>query len=423
MFNKVGQYFGKLTGNAKVCIACHPFWGIPYTIYIYYISMYLQEVGITDSELGTLMVIGTAAAFIFSLLAAPLVDRMGRKSATFVFDLLSSALPPLVYFFTNSFTGALIAQILYNSSRIMNVAYYLVMIEDESDETRIVAFNLFNIITVVAGLIMPLAGILVDQFGLVKMERIFLMISFIVMTAMIIVRHFLLKETKVGKAIREQVRGGEKKKFNIKELAKPYIDAFRFLGQNKVARAIVLANIFFCVYMNLGTNYSLYFVPYFADRLGMDTLQSSSLGGIYYAGMLLAMICINPITARRGIAGSVVISALVSLVGLGLMIFIPSGVFWLAIVSVMILAIGYGMLKSGVDGALAVYSESDFRSGIYSINNLLSSGLGMIVTSLCAVLYAIFPGWLYILNGIMVILVLICVLSVRKETAAEESKN
>lgn len=420
MLNKIGQYFGKLTGNAKVCIACHPFWGIPYTIYFYYISMYLLEVGVTDGELGTLMVIGNVAGFIFSLVAAPLVDRMGRRNSTLVFDLLSSALVPLVYFFTKSFTGALIAQILFNSSRIMNVAYYLVMIEDESDDCRVVAFNLFNIITVVAGLVMPIAGIFVDRYGLVKMEKIFLMASFVIMTVMIIVRHLLLKETRVGKTIQEKARG-ERKKLSMKEMWRPYADAFRFLFKNKVTLAIVLANIFFCVYMNLGTNYSLYFVPYFADRLGMDTMQTSTLGGIYYAGMLLAMICINPLTAKRGIAGSVVISAVVSLVGLVLMICIPSGVFWLSIVAVMVLAIGYGMLKSGVDGAMAVYSESECRSGIYSINNLLSSGLSLIVTSICAALYAIFPGWLYILNAIMVVLVLICVLSVRKETAAMEA--
>lgn len=420
MFKKIGQYFGKLTGNAKVCIACHPFWGIPYTIYFYYISLYLLEVGVTDGELGTLMVIGHVAGFIFSLVGAPIVDRMGRRNATFVFDLLSSALVPLVYFFTKSFTGALIAQILFNSSRIMNVAYYLVMIEDESDDCRVVAFNLFNILTVVAGLVMPIAGIFVDKYGLVKMERIFLMASFLIMTAMIIVRHILLKETRVGKAIQEKVRS-EKQKLSLKEMWRPYVDAFRFLFKNKVALAIVLSNIFFCVYMNLGTNYSLYFVPYFADRLGMNNQQASDLGGVYYAGMLLAMICINPLTAKRGIASSVVISSVISLVGLALMIFIPSGVFWLAIVAVMVLAIGYGMLKSGVDGAMAVYSESECRSGIYSINNLLSSGLSLIVTAICASLYAIFPGWLYILNAIMVVLVLICVLCVRKETAAIEA--
>lgn len=420
MLKKIGQYLGKLTGNAKVCIACHPFWGIPYTIYFYYISMYLLEVGVTDGELGTLMVVGHVAGFLFSLVGAPIVDRMGRRNATFVFDMISSALVPLVYFFTKSFTGALIAQVLFNSSRIMNVAYYLVMIEDEDDECRVVAFNLFNILTIVAGLVMPLAGILVDKYGLVEMERIFLMASFLIMGGMIIVRHMLLKETRVGQAIKEKVRT-EKQKLSVKEMWRPYAEAFRFLLKSKVTMAIVLSNIFFCVYMNLGTNYSLYFVPYFTDRLGMDTMQTSTLGGIYYAGMLLAMICINPLTAKKGIAGSVVLSAVVSLVGMALMIFIPSGIFWLSIVAVMVLAIGYGMLKSGVDGAMAVYSESECRSGIYSINNLLSSGLSLVVTAICATLYAVAPGWLYVLNAIMVVLILVCMLSVRKETAAIET--
>ena len=420
MLKKIGQYLGKLTGNAKVCIACHPFWGIPYTIYFYYISMYLLEVGVTDGELGTLMVVGHVAGFLFSLVGAPIVDRMGRRNATFVFDMISSALVPLVYFFTKSFTGALIAQVLFNSSRIMNVAYYLVMIEDENDECRVVAFNLFNILTIVAGLVMPLAGILVDKYGLVEMERIFLMASFLIMGGMIIVRHMLLKETRVGQAIKEKART-EKQKLSVKEMWRPYAEAFRFLLKSKVTMAIVLSNIFFCVYMNLGTNYSLYFVPYFTDRLGMDTMQTSTLGGIYYAGMLLAMICINPLTAKRGIASSVVLSSVVSLVGMALMIFIPSGIFWLSIVAVMVLAIGYGMLKSGVDGAMAVYSESECRSGIYSINNLLSSGLSLVVTAICATLYAVAPGWLYVLNAIMVVLILVCMLSVRKETAAIET--
>jgi len=119
----------------------------------------------------------------------------------------------------------------------------------------------------------------------------------------------------------------------------------------------------------------------------------------------------------------VVLSAVVSLAGMAMMIFSPSGVYWTAIVAVAVLAIGYGMLKSGVDGAMAVYSESEFRSGIYSLSNLLASGLGMLITAICSVMYSLFAGWLYILCGIMVVLLLICVLSVRKETVAETVKS
>ncbi|MBQ6292592.1 MAG: MFS transporter [Lachnospiraceae bacterium] len=413
---KVKEYLGKLKGNAAVCIGAHPFWAIPYMFYTYYISLYLQEKGITDVQLGTLMVAGTVSATFFSFLAAPVIDRLGRRNATSIFDFLSSALPPLLYFFTKDFGLALIAMVLFNANRLMSVGYYLVMIEDADDDGRIVAFNMFNIITVVAGLLLPLAGVYVESKGLVKGEQTFLLASFIVITAMIVVRHILLKETKVGEAVREKVKA-EPAGFGttVKQLWTPYRDALKFLAKNPVARAFALANVFFCVYMNLGTNYSLYFVPYFSDRMGMDTMQSSVLGSVYYGGMLAAMVFINPRFSSKNLVKGILVSCGVTLAGFALMIGVPAGVYVTAIAATLVLALGYGMLKSSLEGALAVYSESEYRSGIYSAANLLSSGLGVIVTAVCSVLYGKNASWLYILNGFMVLAVLITVFHVSRK--------
>ena len=43
ILQRIGGYFGCLKGNARVCIAFHPLWGIPYTFYTYYISLYLRS--------------------------------------------------------------------------------------------------------------------------------------------------------------------------------------------------------------------------------------------------------------------------------------------------------------------------------------------------------------------------------------------
>lgn len=413
MFQKVKNYFGKLKGNSAVCIAAHPFWAVPYMFYTYYISLYLLEKGITDAQLGTLMVAGTVSATVFSFLSAPVVDRLGRRNATLIFDLLSSAIPPLIYFLAKDFFLALIAMVLFNANRLMSVAYYLVMIEDAEDEGRIVAFNLFNGITVIAGLLLPLGGFIVERHGLVKAEGAFLLISFAVMTAMILIRHHLLKETKVGEKVRQEARA-EKISAGalLKGLWKPYRDALVFLKDNRVARAFTLANVFFCVYMNLGTNYSLYFVPYFADRMGMDTMQSSVLGSVYYGGMLAAMIFINPRFGRKNLVKGILFSGAVTTLGFVLMVGVPAGVYWLAIAATLVLAVGYGALKSSMEGALAVYSESEYRSGIYSAANLLSSGLGVVVTAVCSVLYGRWAGWLYVLCGIMVLAALGAIVSV-----------
>jgi len=310
---------------------------------------------------------------------------------------------------------ALIAMVLFNANRLMSVGYYLVMIEDSEDDGKIVAMNMFNIITVVAGLLLPVAGLYVEKQGLVKGEETFLLASFFVITVMIIVRHLLLKETKVGETVRAKVKAEPAGiGTTIRQLWTPYRDALRFLAKNPVARAFALANVFFCVYMNLGTNYSLYFVPYFSDRMGMNTMQSSVLGSVYYGGMLAAMVLINPSFSRKNLTKGILLSCAVTLAGFALMITVPSGVYVLAIGATLVLALGYGMLKSAIEGALAVYSESEYRSGIYSAANLLSSGLGVIVTAICSVMYSKDARWLYILNGIMVLCVLITILHVSR---------
>ena len=103
---------------------------------------------------------------------------------------------------------------------------------------------------------------------------------------MILFRNMLLKETAIGEKLRAASAGKGLGAF-FKEAYKPYGDAFSFLKRNRAALLFVLINILFYVYMNLGSNYSLYFVPYFTDRLGMDAMQSSVLGSVYYGACSL----------------------------------------------------------------------------------------------------------------------------------------
>ena len=249
----------RLEGNARVCIAFHPLWGIPYTIYFFYLSLYMKAHGVTDSQLGFLMVVGAAASIVFSIAAAPLVDNLGRKKSTFIFDLLSSALPPFIYAISGSFWVSLIAIILTNANKVMSVAYYLVMIEDADDKQRLVAFNLFNIITIAAGIFIPVAGIFVERFGLVKTERFFLIFSGISMTSLIIVRNYFLKETTAGTEI---LKNKKSTRFSIKGAVKPYANSYKYLTTHPVALVTVIANVIFYVYYIVGTNNSLYFAPY-----------------------------------------------------------------------------------------------------------------------------------------------------------------
>lgn len=387
-----------LVGNARVCIILFPLWSIPYSFYFFYLSLYLREYGVADSELGALMFVGSAASVVFSLIAAPVVDNLGRKKATFLFDLLSSAAPPLIFAISGRLGFAFAGIMLMNANKIMSVAYYLLMSEDSSDEERVTLFNLFNIILVAAGIFIPVTSGLVDRFGVLFMERVFLIVSCVSMTILAVVRNQLVRETRVGMALLEKRGSG---RIGVSALLKPYAESLGYLFSHPVAAAAAMANVLFYVYYIIGTNNSLYFTPFFGDALGIDKRGASFLGSLYSAGMLLAMVVLNPLFRRRGVVRNAVSGALVDILGLGILILAPRGSFLPALAGILLSAIGFGMLKSAVDAGIVIMTEGEARAGIYSTANILSSLLGIAASALCGLLYGREPRFIYLLSIVL----------------------
>ena len=79
------------------------------------------------------------------------------------------------------------------------------------------------------------------------------------MTAMILLRHRLLKETRRGADERQEDRG------QMLGALVSYVDSLRFLRAHRGVLYILLANVCFFAYMMLGTNQSLYFALFFTS--------------------------------------------------------------------------------------------------------------------------------------------------------------
>jgi len=364
---------------------------------------------VTDSQLGFLTLAGLIASIVFSIIAAPIVDGLGRKKATFIFDLISSALPPLIYAVSGNFWFSLAATILNNTNKIMSVAYYLVMIEDADDEQRITAFNMFNLITIAAGTLIPFAGFFVGKFGLVQAERFFLIFSFISMTSLIIARNHFLKETRTGEIILEEKRrknqkGKKGNRQKAYDLLQTYDSSIKYLKGNPSALIIVFVNIIFYIYYYIGTNNSLYFSPYLTDALGLSSLDASLVGSAYAGSMLFAMLIINPLLKKVNIYKSLIMGGCINTAGLILLVSIPAGNLPYAMVSIVTTAVGFGIFKSFIDAALAIVSGGESSAGIYSIVNLLSALLGSGAAALASVFYPLNPRFIYIMSIILLVL-------------------
>ena len=392
----------KLERNARICRNCFFFWAIPYTIYIYYLSLYLEAEGLSTSNIGLLMTVANASALVFSLVAAPIVDRMGRRNATFVFDLISSALPCLLFLAGGKLVVALIAQAITGLNRIMSTGYYLLMIEDTGEDNSIGAMNWFNIILVGAGLCTPIGGFVVSRMGLVDGEKLFLILSFISMTAQAIVRHILVKETPTGERMRVQ-----RSSISLRETLGNYRNAMKYMFSNKPVLSAMIINGLVYAYYTIGTTISMFFAPYFADFRGLTGVTLGMVGGIYAGGTLFSMLLINPRIKPKQLYPATIISALISILGFALLMLCPQGNTALLFIAIVLISLSYGVLKTIADSLLALQMTSEHSTTLYSFSFILASVLGIVAIQILQVLYTRSPNWLFGSSSILIALVLL----------------
>jgi MFS family permease len=420
---------GRFRRNAFACLAFLPLWSLSYSLSFFYLSLYFKASGVTDAQLGLLVTAGAGASILFSALAAPLVDRMGRRRSTLVFDLVGTSLPFLLYALGGGFGFALAGTLLSNASRVMNVGYYLLMTEDSANGERAAAFNVFNIIYLAAGLLLPLAGGFVAGAGVVRAERIFLVASSAAIAVSAVGRYLLSSETAAGAAIMAARRGGAGRGSGarasiLRGLVASYRAAFAYLARNRKAAAAAAANTLFYVYYLVGTNSSLYFTPFFADALGLGAPMAGAIGAVYAGGTLLAMLFLNPPIFRRfGPARGALFGVILNAAGFLPLLIVPKGEVLPAMAALAVASLGFGMLKSAIDAALAVSfgdgaaaasgavapgnaapgaaapgaalsAGEAARSGVYSAVNLVSSVLGMGAGALCGLLYGPMPRFI-----------------------------
>ena len=392
----------KLERNARICRNCFFFWAIPYTIYIYYLSLFLEAEGLSTSNIGLLMTVANASALIFSLIAAPIVDRMGRRTSTLIFDLIASSLPCLLFLAGGNLAIALIAQAITGMNRIMCTGYYLLMIEDTSEENSIDAMNWFNIILVGAGLCTPIGGFVVSRMGLVNGEKLFLIVSFISMTAQAIVRHFMVRETTTGLRMKEQ-----RSRITLSETLGNYKKALKYMFQNKPVLSAMIINGLVYVYYTIGTTISMFFTPYFADYRGLSGVTLGLVGGIFAGGTLFSMLLVNPRIRPRQLYPAAIISSVISILGFALLILCPQGNTILLFVAIALVSLSYGVLKTIADSLLALQMTSEHSTTLYSFSFILASVLGIICIQILQMLYDKNPNWLFGSSAILIALVLL----------------
>ena len=80
----------ELRGNPRACLFTEPMWGLSMNLCLPYMSVYMLAFGLNDVQVGIVSSVYMFSQMIFSFFAGAIVDKIGRRKSTVIFDFLAS---------------------------------------------------------------------------------------------------------------------------------------------------------------------------------------------------------------------------------------------------------------------------------------------------------------------------------------------
>jgi len=196
----------ELRGNPRACVYTEPMWGLSMNLCLPYASVYMLAFGMSDVQVGIVSSIYMFSQMIFAFLSGAIVDKMGRRKSTMIFDFLSWSLPCLIWASSQGFWFFAVAAILNGMMKITTVSWDCLLVEDAPKDKITHIYSWVLISGNLSALFAPIASVLVAKLTLVPALRILYINAFIIMTAKLIILYKCSTETAVGKIRREETR-------------------------------------------------------------------------------------------------------------------------------------------------------------------------------------------------------------------------
>ena len=187
-----------LRGNARACVYTEPLWGIPYNLFAPYASIYMLSLGLTDSDIGLITSIGLVFQIFWAMMSGAITDKLGRKRATLIFDIISWSMACLVWAIAQNFTYFVVAAIFNSAWRVPMNSWQCLLVEDTEPHLLVDIYSWVHISGLMVAFVSPLAGVLIGRFTLVPTLRGIYLLAFVMMTAKFLILNVAATETRQG---------------------------------------------------------------------------------------------------------------------------------------------------------------------------------------------------------------------------------
>jgi MFS family permease len=181
-------------------------WGLSMNLCLPYASVYMLTFGMNDIQVGIISSIYMFSQMIFAFLSGVIIDKMGRKLSTAVFDFIAWSLPCLIWASSQGFWFFVVAALLNGTMKVTTVSWDCLLIEDAPKEKITRIYSLVILCSNLSALFAPISSVLVAKLTLAPAIRILYINAFIIMTVKLLILYKLSTETAVGKIRREETR-------------------------------------------------------------------------------------------------------------------------------------------------------------------------------------------------------------------------
>lgn len=196
----------ELRGNPRACVYTEPMWGLSINLCLPYATVYMLTFGITDMQVGIITSIYMFSQMIFAFLSGAIIDKMGRRKSTMIFDFLAWSVPCLIWAFSQGFWFFVVAAMLNGTMKITTVSWDCLLVEDAPRDKITHIYSWVMISANLSALFAPISSILVARLTLAPAIRILYINAFIIMTVKLLILYKLSTETAVGKTRQEATR-------------------------------------------------------------------------------------------------------------------------------------------------------------------------------------------------------------------------
>jgi MFS family permease len=187
-----------LRGNPRGCVYAEPLWGIPYNLYLPYISIFMVALGLTDRQIGLILSVSWGFQIFLALLSGAVTDKLGRRLTTLIFDIVAWAIPALISAAAQNFWYFLAAGVVNSVWRITQNSWTCLLVEDAEPSQLVDIYSWVYIANLIVGFIAPLAGVLIGFFSLVPTMRGLYLFAGLMFTVKAVVTYATTQETAQG---------------------------------------------------------------------------------------------------------------------------------------------------------------------------------------------------------------------------------